>query len=328
LGLAPVLIFIWTLLRIAILGEHPGWPYEMFVPTIVISSLWLGPGSGYITAVLSSVVAAWAFVPPAFSFVTLDDPVELAGFCISLTINVSIVWMIDRLTHLAAKDKINTAKLTDSVRHLNDAHSQNITLSNEFEHRIRNDLQRLLGTVTLQAKRTKASDNAQEALFSVQRRIESMLSLHARLGALKRTSGKSSVNTRDFLTGIVEDLSQTVELRPIHIRMEIESHIVSMDQAKLLGIIANEAVTNALKYAFPDDRSGWILVRFHQDGDKFILAIEDNGIGIASGTSSVGTGLGSSIIRSIAAQLGGTACLGKSNTGGTVFEVEIPSNSI
>lgn len=132
LGLAPALVCAWSLLRIAILGQHPGWPYEMFVPIVVVSSLCFGPGSGYIAAVLSSIIAAWAFVPPVFSFVTLDDPVELVGFCMSLAINVSMVWMIENLRLLTAKHEAISAQLTDTIQHLHQTNSQNLIMSGEF----------------------------------------------------------------------------------------------------------------------------------------------------------------------------------------------------
>lgn len=73
-----------------------------------------------------------------------------------------------------------------------------------------------------------------------------------------------------------------------------------------VGLITNELVTNALKYAFPDDRAGTVCIRFWREGEEFVLAVEDDGIGLPdTDAAPKGTGLGRRLIRALAAQLGG-----------------------
>jgi two-component sensor histidine kinase len=132
-----------------------------------------------------------------------------------------------------------------------------------------------------------------------------------------------------FLTGLVDDFSNTIASQPITMLTKSESHMIPLKQAVSLGLIVNEAITNALKYAFPDQRSGRVQVTFAEKPDGFLLAIEDNGVGlpINASTSPQGTGLGSRIIRSLAANLEGAACINGLKTGGTVLEVRFPNHS-
>lgn len=98
-----------------------------------------------------------------------------------------------------------------------------------------------------------------------------------------------------------------VGLRPVVVRTEIEDHDVPQERAISIGLIVNECLTNALKYASPDDRTGTVVVRFVREGDTFVLVVKDDGIGIAleQPARASGTGIGQRLIRSMVAQLGG-----------------------
>ena len=313
-----------TLLRICLLGEQPGWPYLTFFPVILMSSLWLGGGSGYIAAVLSSIIAAWAFVPPVFSFVTLDDPTELAGFLLSLFVNLVVAWLIDALHQIIGELNVANARLVTTTNILNKSEAEKALLLDEFSHRVRNDYQRLIGTVMIHERLALDSDSAREALSTVRRRIEATASLHVRLSMIPSTGGLSSIDSRVFLIAVVSDLSSTIGLLPVIMVTNAESHAIPVQQAFSLGLIISEAITNALKYAFPDERAGQIETTFQRKDDGFLLTIKDDGIGLPAETQPRGTGLGSRIIRSLAANLQGSACLTRLQSGGTALEVRFP----
>ena len=68
-----------------------------------------------------------------------------------------------------------------------------------------------------------------------------------------------------------------------------------------VGLITNELLTNALKYAFPDDRAGTVTVRFSRDDGRFELVVADDGVGVSPETPPSGSGgLGQRLIRSLA----------------------------
>jgi two-component sensor histidine kinase len=81
--------------------------------------------------------------------------------------------------------------------------------------------------------------------------------------------------------------------RPVVVRPQIENLALAADFVVALGIIVNELLTNAFKYAFPDDRAGAIDVRLSQETSRYlVLVCEDNGIGCSeTATSGTGTGL-------------------------------------
>ena len=83
--------------------------------------------------------------------------------------------------------------------------------------------------------------------------------------------------------------------------------LIDVSQAIPVGIILNETVTNALKYAFPGDRIGRIIVIVKQIGQDIEMQIKDNGIGLPDGFSLARTNsLGITLIKGLTSQLKGT----------------------
>jgi two-component system, sensor histidine kinase PdtaS len=127
---------------------------------------------------------------------------------------------------------------------------------------------------------------------------------------LVRSEGAVWADSRSFIEELCRDLeSALIGLRPIRLDVEAESHPIPLNQAVSVGLIINELLVNALKYAFPDDRDGWVRVTFTRTGQEYCLVISDNGVGLSatrdSTSSSASTGLGQRLIRSFVTQLGG-----------------------
>jgi two-component sensor histidine kinase len=81
-----------------------------------------------------------------------------------------------------------------------------------------------------------------------------------------------------------------------------------MEQAVPLGLILNELLTNALKYAFPAEREGTISVRLERSGGELCLFVADDGVGLAENGGEGGgapAGMGQRLVRSLTQQLGG-----------------------
>nr|WP_274597248.1 sensor histidine kinase [Microvirga tunisiensis] len=100
-----------------------------------------------------------------------------------------------------------------------------------------------------------------------------------------------------------------IGLRPIRLDVEAESHSIPLNQAVSVGLIINELLVNALKYAFPGDRSGHVRVTVTRTDQEYCLAVSDNGVGLpatqGSTPSATSTGLGQRLIRSFVMQLNG-----------------------
>jgi two-component sensor histidine kinase len=199
------------------------------------------------------------------------------------------------------------------------AHETTVRLT-ELSHRMRNDLAMLAAVIELQRYAT-ADPAVRAALATTAERVHVLGQLHARLGGHDRGT---VVDSRVFLEGLGDDLHTTmVGLRPVRLEVEAESHALPPARARLLGLVVNELVTNALKHAFPDDRAGTVAVSFERDGDEFRLMVADNGIGMAALVS--GTSLGHQLVRALARRLGGRFAAEGGGRWGTVCLVRFPA---
>ena len=87
------------------------------------------------------------------------------------------------------------------------------------------------------------------------------------------------------------------------LQTDIESELLPTDRAITIGLIVNELVTNAVKYAFPNGTKGTILVTLKRVSGELCLTVADNGQGLDSGRAE--SGLGGRLVEGFAQQLGG-----------------------
>jgi two-component sensor histidine kinase len=113
------------------------------------------------------------------------------------------------------------------------------------------------------------------------------------------------VDMREYLTVCCQHLGDALrDVRPIAVNVNAAQILLRDDRAVSVGLIVNELVTNAFKYAFPDDRGGTVNVMVHRESDgRLELVVEDNGKGCPEDAKE---GLGSRIVRLLAQQLGST----------------------
>jgi two-component sensor histidine kinase len=141
------------------------------------------------------------------------------------------------------------------------------------------------------------------ALADVGQRIAAVAGVHRRLYT---TADISRVGMIDYLSGLLQELNSSVTAGD-RIRIEVGGSALSIetDKAIKLGLIVNELVTNACKYAYPNEASGAIRVRIETGANNSAdLIVEDDGIGIEHGPGT-GSGLGRRIVASMARALGG-----------------------
>ena len=199
----------------------------------------------------------------------------------------------------------------------------------ELMHRTRNDLQRMVGLLRLQAS-TASEMPISDALRGAADRVEITARLHERLS---RRDGRVVVDSQEFLTRLAEDLRASLDgLWSIELFIEAEAHPIPIARAGAVGLVLNELATNALKHAFPDHRPGAIWVAFRRVGAEYELAVADDGVGmqerVDAGPSSRpcrgGAGLGRRLVRGLAAQLGGRLEVIAGEAGGTVCTLRFP----
>lgn len=173
-------------------------------------------------------------------------------------------------------------------------------LLGEVNHRVANSLQLVAAMVRLQANALD-DDSAKNALADTQRRIEAIGQVHRRLYT---SNDVESVDMRDYLGALVEELAGTwsSDAAPRRLILVAEPIRLPTDRAVSLGVIVTELVTNACKYAY-GAQAGEVRVALAREGDGFLLAVEDDGCGIAPDATPRGTGLGTQLIAAMARSL-------------------------
>jgi two-component sensor histidine kinase len=215
--------------------------------------------------------------------------------------------------HNLAVQRVNFAEANAQLRRL--AEERAILLS-EAIHRTGNDLQRLASSLSLQAG-LSTEPAVRQALKEASDRVVAQVRINARLDQ-HRDDGQPDVDSKAFIEGLTNDLRQgAVGMRPITLRAIAEARLLPMASAAPVGLIINELVTNALKYAFPDDMEGNVAVAFRCDGSDFVVAVEDDGVGFDPLAPPRGTGLGTRVSRALARQLGGHLEAAPTNPGET-----------
>lgn len=176
------------------------------------------------------------------------------------------------------------------------------TLLKEVNHRVANSLQ-LVSTFIHMQSRGLDNDAAREALADTQRRIDAIAQVHRKLYS---SGDVESVDMSEYLSAIVEELEGTwsTPAAPRSIRLTADPLRLHPDKAVSVGVIVNELVSNACKYAYDPAAAGEIRVSLSRPDDKsFSLMVEDDGIGMAPGDAPRGSGLGSKLVLAMAKSL-------------------------
>jgi two-component sensor histidine kinase len=169
----------------------------------------------------------------------------------------------------------------------------------ELQHRFSNNLQIIVALLRAHARKSGHGD-ASEAFNAAAERIAAFDEINSCLEA----SRSGAVSPRVLLTRLARGLrSAAIGPRPIELKVDACEILVGSRIGTALGLIANELVTNAIKYAFPGERPGMIHVSCQPDGIMLRLSVEDNGIGMPQ---QLVPGLGLQLVHSLALQNSGT----------------------
>ncbi|MGZ6040409.1 MAG: histidine kinase dimerization/phosphoacceptor domain -containing protein, partial [Phenylobacterium sp.] len=175
-------------------------------------------------------------------------------------------------------------------------------LLHEVNHRVANSLQLVSAFVQMQASAVEAGV-ARSALKDTQRRIEAIIQVHRRLYS---SQDVESVDMQDYLAALVRELEDTLSTAASPRRLSLLAQPVRLatDKAVSVGVIVNELVTNACKYAYKRGEAGEVRIRLGDDGEGLTLMVEDDGVGMPADGAVRGTGLGGRLIKAMAASLG------------------------
>jgi two-component sensor histidine kinase len=272
----------------------PGFPYLTFFPAVIVTTFLAGLWPGILCAVLSGLAALYFFIPPVNSF-AMDGASTIAiGFYIFIvTVDIALIHFMHRAADRLEAKKQVTEELYDQQR----------TMFQELQHRVANNMTFVSALLQLQ-KRKVATDpaSASSALDEAQSRIETMSRIHRRL----YDPASVDLPVAEYFQEICTDLLQATGARNIVCLVDMPA--VKLDIARLttLSLLVTELVTNSLKHAFADD-GGTITLKLERlDPQRLALTVSDNGRGVPQGVDvTASKGLGTRIVQSLAAQLGG-----------------------
>jgi two-component sensor histidine kinase len=179
--------------------------------------------------------------------------------------------------------------------------AENELLLKEIHHRVKNNLEVVSSLLALQSAQV-SDPNIKDAMLEGQNRVQSIGIVHQKL---YQGDNLAAVEMKDYFINLSDNILDTFGADDrVTIECAMNQLELDIDTAVPLGLIVNEILTNALKYAFPDGRKGKIEINLEKKDDQTLrLKIADNGVG-KSGTPQ-GTGFGSQLVSLLSRQLGG-----------------------
>ncbi len=194
-----------------------------------------------------------------------------------------------------------TKRISKQLQIKND---ENELLLKEIHHRVKNNLEIVSGLLELQSAQIEDED-IQKAMLASQNRVQAMGILHQKL---YQGSNLGSIEMKEYFINLSEGVLDSFDAdQRIKIELAMENLELDIDTAVPIGLIVNELLTNALKYAFPENQEGSINIALQEiDQNQLVLKVHDNGVGFDPNTTSKGTGFGSQLVQLLTKQLGGS----------------------
>lgn len=176
-------------------------------------------------------------------------------------------------------------------------------LLREVNHRVGNSLQIIASLLHLQAN-SSTQEDVKAALQNAMGRVAAVAQVHRRLYT---SHDVNSVMLNQYLEALLEDLRRSAEgNRMSRLTLNAASVEIDPDRAVAIGIIVNELILNAVKYAYPDG-PGPIYVELVSSGDDLELSITDHGVGLGVKADPRSTGMGQRIVSAMATKLNAQA---------------------
>ena len=194
------------------------------------------------------------------------------------------------------------------------------TLLHETHHRVKNNMQVINSLLQLQSNAIE-DNTIKEILKDSRSRVYAMAAVHETLHGSEKLS---EIDLKNYLSKITTSIFQSyaADHSKVKLNSNVENSPINLNQAYPLGLIINELISNALKYAFPDNREGEIKVSVKKQDKELDLTIIDNGVGMPEdvdwkNTNTLGLKLVSTLVEN---QLDGSIDMESKN--GTKFAIK------
>jgi len=287
----------------------PGFPFLTFFPLVIVAAFLFGWRIGALTAVVSGLVAWYAFILPV-GFVLNHGAAIALGFYLFITIiDIALIDWMQRAARQLVSERETSARLADT-REL---------LFTELQHRVSNNLQMVAGLLALQ-KRHIDDPAARDGLDAAARRLGLIGRISRQLYDPKGAGG----DLVGFLDALVGDVIAASGQAGITHRVEGQGMVeVAPESAIPLALAVAEAVANAIEHGFAN-RDGIVTVRVDCSDSRVRVEVEDDGHGLAPDFTPATGSLGLRIATLLTGQLGGSFALDRGLHGGAVARIDLP----
>ncbi len=221
------------------------------------------------------------------------------------------------------KRKRRNIQLQELNSELDIKNKQNELLLKEIHHRVKNNLELVKSLLALQTAQLEESAT-KDAMIASQNRVQSMGIIHQKL---YQGENLGHIEMKDYFINLGEGILDTFNAEDkIKIECAMDNLELDVDTAVPIGLIVNELLTNALKYAFPENGKGNILISLSQSTPETLtLKVADNGIGKTKDLAPKGTGFGSQLIKLLTQQLNGKMAEDNVNGTSVIFQFKTKS---
>lgn len=217
---------------------------------------------------------------------------------------------------------IENARLSRLLEQSKSVSSRYEIMLREGDHRIKNSLQIVASLLSLQARRA-GSTETEQAPYAAAARIQCVARVH---DALQLNGSNDVVDLGAMVEKMCESLQEMVaDSKSIKFVVSADTLFAPLHLAQPIVLAVNELILNALRHAFPEGRSGSVMVTVKQSDGQVRLTIEDDGVGLPTGYDQT-KGYGMRLIKATISKVGGT--LDVKSVAGASFTLSAPLPAI
>ena len=239
------------------------------------------------------------------------------GSTFPVEVHVGLVQFNGKEVMLAIARDVTQRKL-DEAAMASALHEKEVMLK-EIHHRVKNNLQIICSLLNMQSDGLE-DDVARAALTDTRQRVRSMALIHEQL---YQSTDLAHIDLGEYLETLTASIqrSATDDNRRVAFALDCHRVALDIDRAVPCGLIVNELVTNALKYAFPDGRTGKIMLQLREENRAIKLTVGDDGIGMKPDFDwEESDSIGLQLVSALTEQLEGNATL-EAGGSGTIWTI-------
>jgi two-component sensor histidine kinase len=292
-----VLAFSLTLaLRFWLSADLAGYPFVIFLPTILVVAVVAGAGPGALSGILSYLAAVYFFVPPEHSlFLTKRTDIVGAGFFVFvIVVKLVLIDMLNRKIDELDAANLDRQRLVDYQK----------TLFAELQHRVANNLAFVSSLLSLQKRELEKDSVAAKVLDLAGLRVMAMSRIHRTLHDQASLDQPLPI----FLKQLTLDVLKSAGAEAAIVEAYGDEIRLDLDRLTTLALLVSELVTNSAKHVLLKGLGDKIALHVERlDGTKVRVEISDNGPGLPPSVQqpTKGDRLGQAIIKGLISQLHG-----------------------